>query len=180
MIPMPGPPPPKPALAWVGRSLLPAAAALLLTCSPGTEPPGAAQPKERAVPHEPASRILFLHHSTGEAIWKAGLPQYLQAWNASHGTRYAITEMTYPMSNGGHTWLDRMLPTRVFRRLVHDRYPWDNYPYDYWNLWVAHTGWAPPPASAPPAAGPPRRWRRPGGRRPAPGGSWRGRGHRGP
>ncbi|WP_243318704.1 hypothetical protein [Geothrix paludis] len=94
------------------------------------------------MPHEPASRILFLHHSTGEAIWEAGLPQFFQTWNANHGTRYAITEMTYPMANGGHTWLDRMLPTRVFRRLVHDRYPWENNPYDYWNLWVAHAGTA--------------------------------------
>lgn len=140
MAPIPGPPPPKPALVWIRRSFLPAAAVLLLTCSPGAGTPGAAQPKELAVPHEPASRILFLHHSTGGTIWEAGLPQFFRAWNAAHGTRYAITEMTYPRANGGHTWLDRMLPTRVFRRLVHDRYPWDNYPYDYWNLWVGHTG----------------------------------------
>ncbi|HJV39580.1 MAG TPA: hypothetical protein VJ528_12140 [Geothrix sp.] len=142
MTSMSGLPPPKPALAWIRRSFFSAAVALLLTCSPRAGTPGAAQPKERAVPHEPASRILFLHHSTGEAIWEAGLPQFFQAWNATHGTRYAITEMTYPMANGGHTRLDRMLPTRVFRRLVHDRYPWENNPYDYWNLWVAHTGTA--------------------------------------
>lgn len=142
MTSIPAPPPPKPALVWIRRSVLPAAAVLLLTCSPGVGTSGAAPPKELAVPHSPASRILFLHHSTGEAIWEAGLPQVFQAWNADHGTRYAITEMTYPMANGGHTWLDRMLPTRVFRHVVHDRYPWDNYPYDYWNLWVAHTGTA--------------------------------------
>jgi hypothetical protein len=140
MTSMPGSLLPKPAAAWVGRSSLSAATALLLTCSPKVETPESAKPKERAVPHEPASRILFLHHSTGEAIWEAGLPQFFQTWNANHGTRYAIREMTYPMANGGHTWLDRMLPTRVFRRVVHDRYPWDNYPYDYWNLWVAHAG----------------------------------------
>lgn len=32
------------------------------------------------------------------------------------------------------------MPGRLFTKLVDDRYPWDNYPYDYWNLWIAHTG----------------------------------------
>ena len=85
-------------------------------------------------------RIVLLHHSTGEVIWKAGLPQFFQAWNAAHGTRYEITELDYPSASGGHTWLRGHLPFRVFRRLVPKHYPWDNQPYDYWNLWVAHSG----------------------------------------
>jgi len=63
-------------------------------------------------------RIIFLHHSTGGVIWDGGIPQALASYNASHATQYSITNQTYPDAP----------------------YPWENYPYDYWNLWVAHTG----------------------------------------
>jgi len=86
------------------------------------------------------SRIVFLHHSTGEAVWNGGLPQFLHSWNADHATHYEITELTYPSAVGGHTRLRRLLPERIFNKVISDRYPWDNYPYDYWNLWVAHQG----------------------------------------
>lgn len=86
------------------------------------------------------ARILFLHHSTGEAIWKGGVPERLQAWNREHGTGYRIEEMAYPTAAGSHPRLRRMLPARVFNLLVRDHYPWANYPWDYWNLWVAHAG----------------------------------------
>ena len=32
------------------------------------------------------------------------------------------------------------MPGRILEKVIGDRYPWENYPYDYWNLWVAHTG----------------------------------------
>jgi len=85
-------------------------------------------------------RIVLLHHSTGEVVWKGGLPEFFTAWNAAHGTRYQITELDYPNAAGGHLWLRRHLPFSVFRKLIPRHYPWDNQPYDYWNLWVAHTG----------------------------------------
>jgi len=94
-------------------------------------------------------RVAYLHHSTGEAIWQGGVrgrvfrawesgfmprwgktwlnksyafgvPGFFDSWNAAHGTDYRITRLTYPATTGG--------------------YPWANYPYDYWNLWVAHSG----------------------------------------
>jgi len=86
------------------------------------------------------SRVVFLHHSTGEAVWKGGIPSFIRDWNAAHGTAYEITEMDYPATVGGHTRLRRILPGRIFEKVIGDRYPWENYPYDYWNLWVAHTG----------------------------------------
>lgn len=58
--------------------------------------------------------ILYLHHSTGQNIWEGGIPQWVQAHNAEHGTRYHIVERAYP---------DKP-------------YPWSNDPYDYWKLWV--------------------------------------------
>ena len=63
-------------------------------------------------------QILFLHHSTGGVIWDGGVPEWFDAYNADHGTSYHITERAYPG----------------------DGYPWANYPYDYWNIWVKHEG----------------------------------------
>lgn len=71
-------------------------------------------------PVQGAVRIAYLHHSTGENIWNGGVPDFIAAYNEAHGTDYRITELTYPDTSGG--------------------YPWENYPYDYWNLWVNHTG----------------------------------------
>ena len=77
--------------------------------------PGAAQ-----APMKGPVRIVFLHHSTGGKVWEGGVPEALAAYNAAHGTRYQIVPLVYPDTSGG--------------------YPWANYPYDYWNLWVQHTG----------------------------------------
>ena len=67
----------------------------------------------------PNSRILFLHHSTGGIVWNAGVPDWFAAYNTAHGTAYTITERAFPSG---------------------DPYPWNNYPYDYWNIWVKHGG----------------------------------------
>ncbi|RPI53646.1 MAG: hypothetical protein EHM56_07055, partial [Chloroflexi bacterium] len=62
--------------------------------------------------------ILFLHHSTGGVIWDGGVAGWFDAYNAEHGTSYRIAERAYPG----------------------DGYPWANYPYDYWNIWIKHAG----------------------------------------
>ena len=81
-------------------------------------PPVLAAPKEQAL--LPAdTRIVFLHHSTGEVVWNGGVPECVAAWNRAHGTRYTIEERAFPSG---------------------DPYPWENYPYDYWNIWVKHAG----------------------------------------
>lgn len=71
-----------------------------------------------ATPMPDDARVVFLHHSTGGVIWGGGVPGWLAGYNSGHGTAYEIDEVAYPDSP----------------------YPWDNYPYDYWNLWVAHAG----------------------------------------
>jgi len=108
------------------------AAPLCVSC-PGTKP------KEAAMAHTPV-RIAFLHHSTGEAVWKGGLAPFIEAWNTRHGTDYRITEQNYPMAKGNHPRIGALLPARVFNAIFRDHYPWENNPYDYWNLWVAHRG----------------------------------------
>jgi len=84
-------------------------------CAAEPAPPGAPAPE--AAPG--AARILFLHHSTGECVWNGGVPQWLEAYNAAHGATYAITEQAFPKESP---------------------YGWENYPYDYWNIWVRNAG----------------------------------------
>jgi len=100
------------------RLALAAAAALPWLASCGTAAGGRqAEPLPRVAG---TVRIAFLHHSTGGNVWNGGVPAFVASWNAARGTDYRIAEVTYPSTAGG--------------------YPWANYPYDYWNLWVNHTG----------------------------------------
>jgi len=58
---------------------------------------------------------ILLHHSTGGNLYSEGnVADYVQNYNSTNGTSYAIDERAYPTSP----------------------YPWNNYPYDWWNLWV--------------------------------------------
>jgi hypothetical protein len=62
-----------------------------------------------------AQKIIFLHHSTGGGVYDEGnVASWFQTYNTKNGTAYQITERNYPDSP----------------------YPWENYPYDYWNLWI--------------------------------------------
>jgi len=63
-------------------------------------------------------KIVLLHHSTGQGVWDAGVSSWMDTYNASNKKTYSISENWYPA----------------------DPYPDDNYPYDYWNIWVNHAG----------------------------------------
>ena len=110
----PAVPPPTPGASASGATSSPP--------TPAATPGPTAEPTAAESTPQPAGtvRIVYLHHSTGENVWKGGVPEFIAAWNAAHGTDYQVTELTYPETSGG--------------------YPWENYPYDYWNLWVKHTG----------------------------------------
>jgi hypothetical protein len=63
----------------------------------------------------PDDNVIFLHHSTGAGVWSGGnVPGWFSNYNNTHATSYVVAERSYPNTP----------------------YPWDNYPYDYWNLWV--------------------------------------------
>lgn len=64
-------------------------------------------------------QVIFLHHSTGGVIWNGGVPEWFTDYNAAQQKNYQVTERAYPSGSP---------------------YPWDNYPYDYWNIWVEHAG----------------------------------------
>ncbi len=60
-------------------------------------------------------KACFLHHSTGGAVYSQGhVADTIDAYNIAHGTNYQLDQRAFP----------------------HTPYPWNNYPYDYWNLWV--------------------------------------------
>ena len=76
--------------------------------------------------------ILFLHHSTGYSIWVGNTNKYIYkltrkgdvqrifaSYNKKNKTEYKITELSFPKS----------VP-----------YGWNNYPYDYFNIWVKNGG----------------------------------------
>jgi hypothetical protein len=62
--------------------------------------------------------IIFLHHSTGWNIWNGGVP----GWFGQNAPQYQIVEQEFPKDSP---------------------YGWENYPYDYWNIWVNHAGSSP-------------------------------------
>jgi hypothetical protein len=93
---------------------------------------------------EPDLSIIFLHHSTGSIIWrgesrsfankvagrisdklvkkmnsKGVLPSLFEAHNIENQVNYQIEEMAFPKQKP---------------------YGWNNFPYDYYNIWVKNEG----------------------------------------
>ncbi|MCE5272664.1 dockerin type I repeat-containing protein [bacterium] len=66
-----------------------------------------------------STRVIFLHHSTGENVWNGGVADWFAQYGRQNGKSYSIGERAYPSGSP---------------------YPWNNYPYDYWNIWVSHAG----------------------------------------
>ncbi|MBU1963738.1 hypothetical protein KKA57_04340 [Patescibacteria group bacterium] len=55
--------------------------------------------------------MIFLHHSTGQNIWEGGVQKVVEQ------AGYSIIEQEFPKDSP---------------------YGWENFPYDYWNIWVNH------------------------------------------
>ncbi len=77
-------------------------------------------------------KILFLHHSTGYNIWLGNTNKYIakitgkgdvkkciDKHNSKNRTNYQISELFFPKSAP---------------------YGWNNYPFDYFNIWVKNAG----------------------------------------
>lgn len=78
--------------------------------------------------NEPMKKIIFLHHSTGYAVWlgntnkflykftgKGDVQKYIDKYNRKNKTAYKVSEQFFPKK---------------------EPYGWNNYPYDYYNIWV--------------------------------------------
>lgn len=64
-------------------------------------------------------KIIFLHHSIGNNIWEGRVADWFRQYNKNNGKNYKIIEQVFPKSSP---------------------YGWNNYPYDYWNIWVKNAG----------------------------------------
>ena len=77
-------------------------------------------------------KIIFIHHSTGYSVWlgktnnyvykltkKGDVQKYIEKHNRKNHTAYNVTETFYPKK---------------------EPYGWNNYPYDYYNIWVRNSG----------------------------------------
>jgi hypothetical protein len=77
-------------------------------------------------------RILFLHHSTGKAIWLGDTTRLI---NKLTGSSYVLKYFrNYNRVNG----TDLRIEESVFPKK--EPYGWKNYPYDYYNIWVRNAG----------------------------------------
>ncbi|MCK5773206.1 MAG: hypothetical protein KAH57_05410 [Thermoplasmata archaeon] len=65
------------------------------------------------------TKVLFLHHSTGNVIWNAGVREWFEDHNQRNGTDIGLVEQSFPKRSS---------------------YGWHNYPYDYWKIWVSNGG----------------------------------------
>ena len=81
---------------------------------------------------ENMKKIIFLHHSTGQSVWvgktnryvykltgKGDVQRFFTNYNKTNKTDYEISEILFPKSSP---------------------YGWNNYPYDYYNIWVKNGG----------------------------------------
>jgi len=78
-------------------------------------------------------KVVFLHHSTGQIIWRGGnnliskikgklgfkgsVEKWFDVYNRNNGKQYVVSELAYPSR---------------------EPYGWKNYPYDFYNIWVKH------------------------------------------
>ncbi len=108
----------KQGLTTVGLTVACAAAwAMFVAGANGQTKQEAAQEDTKTPPAK--AKILFLHHSTGECVWNGGVKEWFEKHNKTSKTEYKIIEQAFPKD---------------------DPYGWNNYPYDYWNIWVKHAG----------------------------------------
>lgn len=64
------------------------------------------------------NKAIFLHHSTGDNLFNQGkVANWVNTYNDVNATSFQIETRTFPNT----PW------------------PWENYPYDYWKLWVDHS-----------------------------------------
>ncbi len=77
-------------------------------------------------------KILFLHHSTGWNVWLGNTHRYVYKLTGKSDVKSQIN------SSGKSSNLSCSVSERFFPKA--SPYGWNNYPYDYYNIWVKHAG----------------------------------------
>ena len=103
-------------IGWIWTVVLFAAVGVVASCSNGKGTTKKQKPMARD------TKVIFLHHSTGECIWKGGVSKWFETYNKANKTAYSVKEQNFPKDSP---------------------YGWKNYPYDYWNIWIKHAGQKP-------------------------------------
>jgi hypothetical protein len=100
--------------------------AMAMGCEDKNNTNNTEEPEEQ----EKAAKIIYLHHSTGKVVWdgkknlleklglednESAIPKYLKQHNEQNATNHEITAREFP---------------------ANEPYGWQNYPYDYYNIWV--------------------------------------------
>jgi len=97
------------------------------------------RPKEK--PSE--MKIIFLHHSTGGVIWNGKSTSIVTKAARRISPRLA-SMVSNPQMPGlfedynNETGKNYLIEERFFPK--ESPYGWNNYPYDYYNIWVKHAG----------------------------------------
>jgi hypothetical protein len=82
-------------------------------------------------------KIAFLHHSTGGVIWEGDLSNVDQDIKAKHPKLKAQLPLLFANYNEVHS-ANYLVKDIVFPKA--QPYGWNNYPYDYYNIWVKNAG----------------------------------------
>lgn len=82
--------------------------------------------------NEEMKKVLFLHHSTGWNVWLGKTHRYIYKLTGKSDLKSAV--LKYSRNNkSGVEISERFFPKE-------SPYGWNNYPYDYYNIWVKHGG----------------------------------------
>lgn len=81
---------------------------------------------------EDMKKVMFLHHSTGWNVWLGKTHRYIYKLTGSSDVRSAVK--SYAKDAG----LKVEISESFFPKET--PYGWNNYPYDYYNIWVKHAG----------------------------------------
>ncbi len=77
-------------------------------------------------------KVIFLHHSTGKNIYKGNANKYLYKLTKKGQVSYWFNKYNKESD------VDIEISERYFPS--GDPYPWKNYPFDYYNIWVKNGG----------------------------------------
>jgi hypothetical protein len=95
-------------------------------------------------PKKDEIRIGFLHHSTGQNIWEGDRSTYLSkqidhisirlGWKFKKGPTLPGLFKKYNRNKQTNYLIDNIIFPKQ------SPYGWNNYPFDYYNIWVKHSG----------------------------------------